>query len=270
VPIVFPAGVTPLGSVRPYPLGNGSYNGIGWGPGQQIQIVSHTGIEETPAMRTDQQDRGQAHGAWAGPDWFSPRTVQITFVVLGRDNTDLRTLLASVERAWLPDSTDRPMALYDGHRFLTARVRQRAFEHFLGGRERTSKGIVQWFARDPFYYSPTSIASIGAGAATHLANDGTLPSPVRIQMVGPLTDPTLTNAALGASLFVNGELAPGDVLLLDSDARTVTLNGSPSDISLDPSSRWWDLLPGDNPITYSSLSAGSGERAAISYASAWP
>lgn len=244
MPIVYTPPAPP--GLRPFPLGQGSYNGIGWGPGQQIQVVDHKGLDETPSVNPNDQRRDQAHGTWSGGEWMAGRTVSMTLAVIGQDNDDLRSLLALIELAWWPDGVDRPLWLFDSHRFLSARLRRRAFDQLVGGRERVSRIAVEWYGPDPFYHGPQVTAALPAT----VSNDG-LPTPVVLRVVGPAVAPIFT---LGASpVQWNATLASGHVLELDSNLRTAKLDGVGGQ-ALTPTSHWWSLQPGSNVVSY----AGGG------------
>lgn len=276
---------------RPIPLGLGSYNGIGWGSGLAIQVID-CDVEETPDLRTNDQIRTGAHGTWTGNDFYGGRTVTLALAVLGTSNDDLRTQLASIETAWLPDSIERPLWLYNSTRFLKARIRKRRFSHALGGLERVTTVTLQFYARDPFLYGPQQNITVGPGVVAGglawpltwplawgsvvsggavITNPGPVETAPIIQIPGPCTNPSVTNDTLAATLRVATTLNVGDTLVLDTDARTVTLlNGPSRDSSLDPTSRWWRLQPGVNFIRFSSGSGVSTEYASLLYSPAWP
>jgi Concanavalin A-like lectin/glucanases superfamily len=252
--------------VRPLPLGAGSYNGVSWGPGQQIQIVKHEGLDETAPVRNTDQDRGGQDGQWSGRDLYGPRTVTITFAVLGRDNQDLRALLAVIERAWREDSVDRPMRVFNGERTLTARIRHRAFDQPLGGRDKTSTVVVQWYAKDPYYYESEQTVILRPNVPVLLLNPGDVSAPIHIRLVGPAAAPSFSNDTLPAQLWLNVTLDTGEVLDIDSDLRSILLNGVPSSPAKDPRSLWWDLFVGVNQVRYTSASGSPAEQAHLTYA----
>ncbi len=75
---------------------------------------------------------------------------------------------------------------------------------------------------------------------------------------GPVVDPFLENTATGEIVRLTGTLDAGDYLVVDSDARTVLLNGTASRYSwVSPGSTWWQLEPGANSVRYGATS-GSG------------
>lgn len=295
VPIVQPA--TPVAGppTRPFPYGSCSYNGITWGPGQWLQFVEDDGgLEETPDMTTIDNPRAEGHGTWSGQDWLGPKTWTPKFVVLGDSNEDLRAKLYQLDEAWFPDSVDRPLWVYDSNRYITARIRKRAFTHSQGGRGTVSWVTVQFFAADPLYYSPEQsvvlhprqvtggisfplvfpldFGTAQAGVVT-VVSDSPVPTPVRIRVPGPCTNPQFSlDNVQGAVLDCGLTLVAGDVLDIDTGARTVVLNNGPHrEAALGSAVRWslWRLRKGPNMIHYRSDSGLPTESPVLSFSPAW-
>lgn len=102
------------------------------------------------------------------------------------------------------------------------------------------------------FVAPFTLPASTLGIAT-LTNAGNAPAPWTARLDGPLTGITVSHLQSGRrldlSFTANGslELAAGDYVLLDSDARSVLLNGTAdrrTQLTID--STWWDLDPGDN------------------------
>lgn len=283
---------------RPYPLGTGRFAGVGWGPGQKIQIQKTDGFDSSPDLTTTDQQRMGSHGMWAGRDLAQGQTRTVTFVVLGDDSEDLRRHLAMIEWAWQvadpddPDPVDQELWMYDSSRFSMSRVRRIAIDGELGGRGRTGTVTVQWFAADPFWYGqrevrsfevrtasggigypltfPMTYGSITGGGA-QVFNRGGRRVPVVITIPGPTINPSIGNATTGQEIRLNIELTPTDQLTLDSDLRTVLLNGTVNrnDRIASGRSQWWGLQRGINQLYYRSYSQESGERASVEWSPAW-
>jgi Phage tail protein len=275
--------------LRPYSLGVGSYNGIGWGRGTWLQVITYDGLEETPSIRSQDTDRAEGQGTWSGPDRMGGRNIVFSFAILGTNNEDLRQKLWQLEQAFVVDGIDRQLWLYDSSRYLMARVRRRQFAPALGGRGASGKLVVQFYAPYPLYRGIQNSHTVGLATATGglsfplpwplvfgtvvggtmIHNYGNLEAPVVIQVPGPAINPAISNDAYNASIVVNITLVTGDLLVIDTDARTVTLGGQSRDSQLSPWSNWWNLLPGDNLIRYTSGSAAPGEGATVLESSVW-
>lgn len=79
-------------------------------------------------------------------------------------------------------------------------------------------------------------------------NQGNFPTPVELTVNGPSTNPQIVNVTRGLSIVTTGlTLASTDILIVDTGARTVTLNGvARPDLLNVASTTWWEAAPGDN------------------------
>lgn len=119
--------------------------------------------------------------------------------------------------------------------------------------------LISMVSADPRIYGQiVKSQSIAASPGTMtLRNDGTAPSPPLITLRDGWPNPVIANQQTGEALHFGLTTAPGDVLVIDATARTVTLNGANRYSALDfPSSDWWDVQPGDNPIAATPTSGG--------------
>jgi phage-related protein len=81
-------------------------------------------------------------------------------------------------------------------------------------------------------------------------------------------NPSITHQELGLTLAFNITIAAGDYLLVDSNARTVLLNGTASRYSTLVQPNWFDLSPlTSNTIRFNGAS-GAGTMT-FSYRNAW-
>jgi phage-related protein len=74
----------------------------------------------------------------------------------------------------------------------------------------------------------------------------------------------------GEVITLNYNMQPNDVLELDHDLHTVTLNGNTNRADIaDGSSAWWAMQPGNNTIHYRTDGPGAGSSAEIKWRDAW-
>ena len=99
---------------------------------------------------------------------------------------------------------------------------------------------------------PFTLGDSTLGVCT-ITNSGNIAAPWTARLDGPLTGITVSHVESGRrldlSFTANGELAlaTGEYVTLDSDARSVLLNGTADRRTvLTVDSQWWDLEPGDN------------------------
>jgi len=102
----------------------------------------------------------------------------------------------------------------------------------------------------------------GAGAATLTCrNDGDVEADAVITLRNAWTNPVITNQQTGQamSLTANGGLTmgAGDVLVIDTAAKTILLNGlNRYDRLAFPASSWIDVVAADNAMTATGVGAG--------------
>lgn len=110
----------------------------------------------------------------------------------------------------------------------------------------------------------TTLATVTTGAAFPLAfpiafgggtssqilaiNSGTVDTPVRLELAGPLTNPTVIHDTTGSRIRLAITIPAGDVLVIDSDARSITLGGASRRSTVLGRPEWFHLVPGDNTV----------------------
>lgn len=105
--------------------------------------------------------------------------------------------------------------------------------------------------------------SASTGVLVNTGNTGAYPV---FQVSGPVSNPQLRNATTGEQMGVRTDLADGDVLTVDHQARHTT--GAPLSALL-PGSSWWALVPGANSITFAASSYGPGAQVTVTFRPAW-
>lgn len=237
----------------------------------------------TPSYRTGDQPRPLDHGEFAGLDLMNGRTVVFDVWVVGDDDTEAAANLNALKAAFAPSSAT-----------LELSVRLAGTDYALLGRPRgvvanieyvrdgVARARCEFKALDPRLYSlevtdsplvlasnsgaglefpltfPMTFGGAATGGVVTVENAGTFTAPWVAVINGPVVDPFLENTATGEIVRLTGTLDAGDYLVVDSDARTVLLNGTASRYSwVSPGSTWWQLEPGANSVRYGATS-GSG------------
>lgn len=275
-------------------LGSGSYNGLSWGPGTDFHISDVKGLDDLPAVRTSDAPRAADHGVWRGIDVLDRRVVQLDFAIIAKDNPTLFADVAQAEAAFQPQlSTELPLLLFGSTRLVYCRCRRRDIPYDASIKRRTGTMTVELHAADPRVYDANQttllisppIGATGAawpwtfplswgGAATtgsaSVTNTGNFETRPVITIKGPCTNPTISNQSLMATLTFNITLAGVDQLVIDTDARSVVLNGTASRrATLVTGSTWWTLPPGTSTLAFGAQSTSSGCMATVTYRNAW-
>lgn len=99
---------------------------------------------------------------------------------------------------------------------------------------------------------PTSFSN--RGFRRKAINDGDVFTPVEIEFKGPAINPTVTNETTGEYIQVNRELGEKDVLTVSTafGEKYVRINGENAFHYIDLDSTFWQLVPGENILSYQS------------------
>ncbi len=125
---------------------------------------------------------------------------------------------------------------------------------------------VAMVAADPRIYSQIRHSqSVAANPGTlTLTNNGDAGTPPLITLRGDWVNPVITNQSTGESIALTITTVAGDVLVIDTLAKTVLLNATNRYSAVNfTTTNWWELAPGKNNIAVTPTS-GTG-----SYEVAW-
>lgn len=105
----------------------------------------------------------------------------------------------------------------------------------------------------------------GLTSNENITNNGNAPSYPTIKLYGIMNNPVIKNATTGLQLSVAYNLTTiDDYITLDIYRRTAKLNNN-TNVFQYISGNWWTLREGQNTITLSAETYGSGARAVITY-----
>ena len=272
-----------------------TYNGLPIGLGAGLEVVELEGVYETPDVRTSDVDRSRAHGQWPGVDLLGGRAITATLQAnVPLDNPQWAGLQAALRAT----GDELPLVLqlsgFAGGTTVRANCRVRRLavpvdvDRYQFG---VPQVVVEWWATDPRFYADTETsasASVqspeGVGltfdatfdltfggplpsGVMNVNNDGNFPAPWVMDLEGPLTDPRIEHVTSGATLDLSGVVQAGQVLRVDSLARTITVDGASRYSWVQPRSQWFDLSPGANQVRVAAQ-AGSGS-GTLTFRSAW-
>lgn len=264
------------------------YNGalLGAGAGG-TELVTITGLDDLPELRTFDKARSLRHGLFPGEDLAGLRTIVAEFEVWGSTASEMRSRLEAVLDATVPRSDEIPLVFQvPGHAFTQGRVlcraRQRSapiVEQYVVGNK--ADVVIQWEATDPRVYDnaqqvvssgvttasgglsmpltmPLDFGGTGTSGQFTVDNTGNFSAPWSARIDGPITNPQLENLTAGTLLRFDLTLASGEFLVLDSDYRLALLNGVSSRYgTLTADSAWRDFEPGVTTLRFSGTTAGA-------------
>jgi hypothetical protein len=272
------------------------FNGFTVGATTAIGVRNLTGLHDTPGVRSSDQDRPRRHGQFAGTDYLTGRILQASLYVKA---THPSSVWQELSEAFVVGMVETPwQAQYPGVAGgrlvqINARCRKLAlgidYEYAALGE---GEALVEWAASDPRIYDaaetvlgttmatpagtgatfpwtfPLTFGGALSGGSVTATNEGEFPAPWAAVITGPVTDPRLENVTTGQTVGFTGSVAGGETLEIDSESRSVLLNGTASRYSwLTAGSQWFDLTPGANEIRLAG-SSGSGTLT-LTFRSSW-
>src|SRR5712692_8649242 len=148
----------------PAALGNGSFNGLSWGPLTKYHVSAVSGLDDLPPIRTFDAPRPGDHGDFRGTDLLASRTILLDILMLGDNNADYYTLAETLRIAFLLNSVELPLLFFNGTRQVSARCRRRSIPYDAANLRRTGTASVELLASDPRIYD-ASVANLSTGMA---------------------------------------------------------------------------------------------------------
>lgn len=261
----------------------------GWlfgGPGQGVQVLQVEGLEDLPALRTQDANRGYLDGMVTGRDFLNGRSIVMTLQVMSDSNAPMQTYLQQLKTYLVSQQTGLgTLQMYlpnRGVQRIYGRVRRRNIKidpEYTYGR---ATAVVEFFCPDPRVYNDVvntkslvanvglyrtynktfnrTYANLSPGSASTitLTNVGSYETGQTFTVTGACTGPMVTNVGTGQVLsFPALVMGATDVLKFDTDLRYVTLNGAPTRNLLSNSSQWWMMQPASSQTLMLTSAAGT-------------
>lgn len=259
-----------------------------------VDVTDVVGLDNAPYRETERDHEGE-DGGFMDAEFEKGRTVLLKGNVYSASGT-MEAYLDSLKANYAPSASLVPFY------FKAPGIDERVlFVKPLGCKydweqmRRTGQGTVQFkmFAEDPRLYASTlTTVSIpfAAGASTgfgfslgfsfgfgaggggsdgvFVVNAGNRPTPAIFTIHGPCDTPSILDETYGHVLAFNIILATGETLVVDTQYKTVRLNGTVSrrGTLVDPD--WFYLESGQTFLRYNALS-GTGSSMDVSFRSAW-
>ncbi|WP_405019546.1 phage tail family protein [Kitasatospora sp. NBC_00070] len=221
-----------------------------------------------PPVRTQYSDREADHGSYAGPTYLAARVISISGKIIADTQATLDTAMDQLAAA--PGLTDTLLVVSETTP-RQAMVRRSGEVLLRQETDRIAAYSLMVTATDPRRYSTTLQSrstglpastggitlpitlplTITAGATSGqiiLANSGTIAARPTITIGGPVTTPAVTFQYPDGTvkqLAYSDTLGAGDVLVIDTDAHTATLNGQVSRRRY-LSGTWPEIPPGSS------------------------
>lgn len=274
------------------------YGGLLIGGDTSYSVAQVTGLLDIPDIQSSDRQRLRRHGLIPGDDFLAGRTVTLTLEVYGADESAFNTAVEDLQAAFLPCTDEAPLHFQipgvagGSKRLLNCRPRRLDLPINLDFFYRLPVATVQLVATDPLIYSATQsqevselpsgggglefdvefdavFGAVSEGGTINAVNAGTFDTAPTFRIDGPVTNPRIENVTSGETLSFTGTVPDGDYLLIDTEERTVLLNGTASRYSwIDADAVWWSLAPGTNEVTFRA-STTTAATLTMTWRSAW-
>jgi hypothetical protein len=286
-----------------------AFNDFEFGGGNSVyQIMTIDGLEDLPTIRNQDDNRGYQDGMWTGRDFLSGRMLTFTITVRGDTNYNMNYYLDLLQANLVPQQQGTGLLQFqlpgsDLQR-IDARVRRRAIQINTDYSSGMATAIYEFFCPDPRYYddeekstdliNATAVAGRtynrvytatatnpanpdqtgmsyggGAGAPNLITNDGWTTTYPEITIQGPAINPKITNVTAGAFLLIDATIGTNDQLVLNTDYRTVTLNGVNRRALLNNSSTWFAAPPGTSYYTFTATGTDGNTACVVTWRNAY-
>jgi hypothetical protein len=265
-----------------------AFNGLALGGSTVYNLIEVEGLLDLPDLSSSDQSRTYRHGTDAGFDVMGGRTIIISGDIVSTDTAAIDVAIKALTQAFTPGgSTECELAFQipgiaggmkasvfgrcRDRRVNVDRTYRDGLASFIVRVDTTSPYIVssgtyQWTidestaAVTPGVSFPIAF-SMGFGGGTPgtqttVTNSGTVPAEWTAVINGPVVDPVITNQTTGETMTFDITIADGDSLTVDTDNRTVKLNGTTNRYStFDSASTWFTLPVGDTDLSFTFTSS---------------
>jgi hypothetical protein len=228
---------------------------------------------DSPEIRAEIQDRESDHGSWFSPVYLGARPITLTGTV---DAPDRATLQDAMDRLYAAASlSDTTLTVWENTpKQATVRRSGKVLAQYVTDSIATYSILVT--AADPRRYStalqsgttmlptttggltfpvtfPITYSATTVSGQITAVNLGTMETRPVLTVAGPVVAPSV--AALYPDgtvkqLIYSQDLQSGDVLVIDTDAHTVTLNGAVSRRRFLTVPSGWPTLPPGSSVSY--------------------
>jgi hypothetical protein len=249
---------------------------------------------DSPEVRAELQDREADHGSWASPVYLGSRPVTLAGTVEAPDRAALDAALDQLYAA--ASLTDTTLTVWESTpKQATVRRSGKVLAQHVTDRTATWSVLVT--AADPRRYSttlqtgttglpttsggltfpvtfPVTFSAVTISGQINAINAGSMDTRPIITIAGPVVAPSVSALYPDGTLrqlIYSLDLASGDVLVIDTDAHTVILNGGVSRRRFMTVSGGWPTIPASSSVNYQFQSSTYNATAMLTatWRSAW-
>lgn len=261
------------------PSGNYQFAFNGWafgGTASGVQVLQVDGLEDQPNLRTQDDSGGYRDGQFSGRDFLNGRTITFTLQIMTDGVNTMQSYLADLKANLVFQQTGTGVLQFQlpgrAVQRVNARVRRRAItidpEYVYG----KALAHVEFFCPDPRVYDDAASGAVlipganvgrtynrvyplvyttpvgGSTASLAFTNAGNVTVFPTITLSGSMSYPQVVNSTTGQSIALNIVMSATDVIVIDTDLRSITYNGNPARNLLINTSQWFGLPPGSTTL----------------------
>lgn len=204
------------------------------------------------------------------------RDIQLVVAILGNSTAEIMRHRRELVRVLNPKLGKGVLRFESGISVYEIDVQPNGAPAFPGGEARGAlyqECLIELLAPNPFwldpYFESREMSYLMGGIQFRLKlptmfsywgferrviNGGDVATPVEIEFKGPAVNPTVSNETTGEVITVNRELQEDDVLAIGTafGQKYVCINGDNAFHYIDLGSVFWQLVPGENLLSYTS------------------
>jgi hypothetical protein len=228
---------------------------------------------DSAEVRAEFQEREADHGSWSSPVYLGSRPITLSGMVVAASRTALQTAMDQLYvAAGLSDTT---LTVWEATpKQATVRRSGKVLVQYVSDRAATYSVMVT--AADPRRYGttletgttglpsttgglafpvtfPITFSATTVAGQINAVNSGTFETRPVLTITGPVVAPTISGLYPDGSvrqLIYSQDLASGDVLVIDTDAHSVILNGVVSRRRFLTVPSGWPVIPAGGSVSF--------------------
>jgi hypothetical protein len=259
--------------------------------GVEWWVTKEDGWSGGPGVRLELSDRPQRDGSFDAPSFRSARVITLEGTAIAPDEGVRERAKDRLAAVLADGSRLTPLVVAERTVRRTALVRLSSAIKIVDTTPVSFDWSLQVTAPDPLRYGadlhtetcglprpargmafPVRFPLVfgqGEGGVLALVNSGTATVRPVWTITGPCGQPVIRNDSTGERMAFSLSLAEGDVLTVDSAARTVFLGEASRRAALLPRSKWFGLPPGSTTIGFEALDNTVTGRLTARWRDAW-
>ena len=282
------------------------YNGLLLGSGTPYIMEKVTGLLTTADVIDNHYKAQSRQGKILGQESFDARHVQFDVSIDGTSGSDAEDKIAALMNAFVmppyfsglsvidlvaddyaafsstPSNPDKFFVFQrpnKGKRAFYGHVNKVSFDSTGDVAQGLAKGSVDLLCIDPLCYSigplnhlvSGTIANTATSGSVTCTNAGNFPTQrLRISLVGPMTNPVITNGTTGRAMKFTGTLpTSSDTLVVMVHGREIWVNDVPDTSYRRSDFQWFDLQPGGNTIQVTRSVSAAAAPFTVQFQDAW-